>query len=227
MVLASPGNLVSPNLTDLGTLVQPETQRYSYVEDGSAQVLDHVLITQDLLAGAHLAYGRVDADFPLVDLNDVTTPARISDHDPVVAYFPLPAAPFTLTLQLTGGNATAQMVGLGQPVTARVLLGNGGGPKPDGTLAIVQRDQTGDITVLSTIAVGSLTLSNGYELDGSYSQLSLGTHQVYAVYAGDSRYPPQLSSPVSVTVLPFNATVSLTVGSGPFMASAPIAFSGK
>jgi hypothetical protein len=86
VVLAS-GDLVNP---DLGNLVglAAEEQRYSFSFDGNAQVLDHILVTQNLLPflrGFH--YGRSDADFPESFRNDPTRPERLSDHDAPVAYF--------------------------------------------------------------------------------------------------------------------------------------------
>lgn len=93
-------NLVTPNLVDLDTLLPAD--QYSYVEDGSAQYLDHVLVTQDLLPTFdHLNFAHIDADFPLVDENIATLPARISDHDPGVAYFTVPAASGAVNLQTT------------------------------------------------------------------------------------------------------------------------------
>ncbi len=93
-------NLVTPNLIDLDTF-QPAGQ-YSYVESGSAQYLDHVLITQDLLPSFdHLNFAHIDADFPLVDENSASLVARVSDHDPGVAYFDLPPVAGTVNLQAT------------------------------------------------------------------------------------------------------------------------------
>jgi uncharacterized protein len=83
------GDLVEPNLTDLMTLA-PADQRYSYSFDGSAQELDHVLVTQSTLAIVHgVEWGRTNADFPETFRSDGTRPERVSDHDPVVAYFRL------------------------------------------------------------------------------------------------------------------------------------------
>jgi predicted extracellular nuclease len=98
-------NLVTPNLIDLDTL-QPAGQ-YSYVEVGSAQYLDHVLITQDLLPTFdRLNFAHIDADFPLVDENDASVPARISDHDPALAYFALPPIAGTINLQTSATLTT-------------------------------------------------------------------------------------------------------------------------
>lgn len=89
--------LVSPALIDLVTLLSA-AQRQSYVENGSAQVLDHVLVTDDLVnTGLRLEYAHMDADFPLIYLNDATRPERVSDHDPAVAYFTVPSAAASLS----------------------------------------------------------------------------------------------------------------------------------
>ncbi len=106
--------LVTPPLTDLALLL-PANQRWSYSEDGSAQILDHIVVTQDLVtAGASMAYAHLDADFPLTAYNDATTPARTSDHDAAVGYFTIPApvlsatlTPTTATLPTTAVNATS------------------------------------------------------------------------------------------------------------------------
>jgi len=92
VVLAS-GDLVDPNLVDLVDFV-PAGERYSFSFDGNAQELDHVLVTsgpQNRLTATDLQYGRMDADFPEVYRNDPNRPERLSDHDPLVAYFSLAA----------------------------------------------------------------------------------------------------------------------------------------
>ena len=85
VVLASP-DLVNPNLADLvDTYSVP--QRYSYSFSGSAQVLDHVLVNNNLLNKiSRFSIARVDADFPEVYRTDANRPERISDHDAPVAY---------------------------------------------------------------------------------------------------------------------------------------------
>jgi predicted extracellular nuclease len=91
VVTASP-DLVDPDFTDLVSTL-PHDQQYSYVFNGSAQVLDHVVVNPALLAKlSRFAYARNDADFPEVFRNDPNRPERISDHDMPVAYFTLPEA---------------------------------------------------------------------------------------------------------------------------------------
>ncbi len=80
-------------LTDLVFALDVKS-RYSYVHDGSAQVLDHVLISQAAMKRiAKFGYARLDADFPAVYSSDGTRPERLSDHDAPVAFFNLDAPP--------------------------------------------------------------------------------------------------------------------------------------
>jgi len=86
VVLAS-SDLVNPDLVDLVDAV-PAEQRYSYSFDGNAQVLDHVLVTQNLLPFLRgLEFARGNADSPESLRNDAARPERISDHDAPVVYF--------------------------------------------------------------------------------------------------------------------------------------------
>jgi predicted extracellular nuclease len=86
VVLASP-DLVNLILPILQIHIHPD-QRYSYSFDGSAQVLDHILVNQNALnVKSRFAIARVDADFPEIYRNDANRPERISDHDAPVAYF--------------------------------------------------------------------------------------------------------------------------------------------
>lgn len=87
-VLAGAAGLVSPLLTDL--MAATADQRYSYVETGNAQILDHVLVNSTLLSSLDsFTYARNNADFPEVYRSDASRPERISDHDIPVAYFTL------------------------------------------------------------------------------------------------------------------------------------------
>jgi len=79
-------DLIEPDFVD-AALSLPIDQRYSYSFDGNAQTLDHVLLSQSAIpVFAGLAHPRINADFPEV-LRNGTGPERLSDHDPVVAYF--------------------------------------------------------------------------------------------------------------------------------------------
>ncbi len=98
-VVLATNPLVTPVLIELGDLI-PAAQRYSYVESGNAQVLDHILATGNLVSRFDgLFYARNDADFPESYRSDPNRPERISDHDAPVAYFQLP-------LVITGASAS-------------------------------------------------------------------------------------------------------------------------
>jgi uncharacterized protein len=82
-------DLVNPDLMDAIEAVPP-SQRYSYVFDGNAQVLDHVLLNPPALANlTRIVIAHNNADFPEVLRNEETRPERYSDHDVPVAYFQL------------------------------------------------------------------------------------------------------------------------------------------
>ena len=84
--------ILSPALTNLvETAYVADDQKYSYSYSGSAQVLDHILVNDNMLSRlSRVVYARTDADFPDVFRNDPNRPERLSDHDPVVAYFTMP-----------------------------------------------------------------------------------------------------------------------------------------
>ena len=88
-VINSSDDLVNPDLVNIVDLL-PAAQRYSYVFDGNAQVLDHVIINEALrkhIAG--FAYARINADFPETYRNQPNRVERFSDHDPAGAVFTL------------------------------------------------------------------------------------------------------------------------------------------
>lgn len=96
-------NVLSPSKTayptGLVTLVDfiDPKNKYSYSFDGSAQVLDHILINKPLRDRLlKFGYARVNADFPDVWAGDPNRPERISDHDAPVLFLsldePKPAA---------------------------------------------------------------------------------------------------------------------------------------
>jgi predicted extracellular nuclease len=107
-------DLVDPALTDLVSTL-PQEQRYTFVETGSAQTLDHVLVSGSMLSRlTRFAIARNNADFPEAFRGDPTRPERVSDHDMPVAYFSLPEAsspalhlPADITAEATGPGGAA------------------------------------------------------------------------------------------------------------------------
>ncbi len=83
--------LVSPELVNVSDLAAAD-ERYSSVSNGNAQAMDHVLATANLAPQfAGVVRPRINADFPAGLAADPASPSRLSDRDPVVAYFAFPA----------------------------------------------------------------------------------------------------------------------------------------
>jgi hypothetical protein len=87
-------DLVDPDLTKQ-VLSLPAEEQYSFIFDGSAQVLDHILTSQ-AIKPAGLQYGRGNSDAAENLINDDGTPLRSSDHDGLVMY--LDIVPPTITV---------------------------------------------------------------------------------------------------------------------------------
>jgi predicted extracellular nuclease len=175
--------LANPPLVDLVTLL-PADQRQSYVEVGSAQVLDHVLVTQDLVpTNTRLVFAHIDADWPLVNLNDSTLPTRISDHDPPVAYFSIPPVQGTVQLITTtgltllgdgsyqvtvtvknNGTGTAQ----GVKLTGFVLGSANGSPVP-AALGDIQPGASASTTFVFPAATGAPGSATAERFTGIYT----------------------------------------------------------
>ncbi len=66
----------APGLTNLLDGL-PEADRYTYIERGNAQALDHILVSPALTSGAAADIVHLNADF--------AAPRRLSDHDPLAA----------------------------------------------------------------------------------------------------------------------------------------------
>ena len=105
-------DLVNPDLVNLGELAPP-TERYSFVFDGNAQTLDHVLVNEELIVTTRTAaidHARINADFTETNRSDATTPTRTADHDPVVAYFD-PRSVADLAIGASAGSASVPVEG--------------------------------------------------------------------------------------------------------------------
>jgi len=179
VVLVS-GDLVNPDLVDLVESV-PSDQRYSFVFDGVAQELDHVLVTQGLAPFvSRFEYARNDADFPESYRGDASRPERISDHDMVVAYF---AVPLVSTVTYTGD--TNVQAGSDLHLAANVV-----GPS---TGTIVFTIETMPPQSPSAPIVGGMATATLPHIT------SLGTFTVTASFAGDSIYAPS-STTATITV---------------------------
>ena len=78
----SPLRVLERSLQNLtGTL--PPTERYTYIFEGNAQSLDHILVSPSLKASAEVDIVHVNAEF-------AETARRASDHEPIVVRLRLP-----------------------------------------------------------------------------------------------------------------------------------------
>jgi hypothetical protein len=87
-------DLVEPDLVDLGVVdaLLPPPERYSYVFEGSAELLDHALASRATAARVTgLAMARVGADFPEAWRGDPSRVERLTDHDGLVVRLRLDA----------------------------------------------------------------------------------------------------------------------------------------
>jgi predicted extracellular nuclease len=164
VVTASP-DLVDPDFTDLVSTL-PHEQQYSYVFNGSAQVLDHVVVNPSLLSKlSRFAIARNDADFPEVFRNDPNRPERISDHDMPVAYFTLPeATPPVLHLP---ADITAEAT---SPAGAMVSYEATATDARDTDVVVICAPPSGSQFVLGATTVNcSATNSRNKTAEGSFS----------------------------------------------------------
>jgi hypothetical protein len=180
----TPSELPNPALIDLVDLV-PTTERYSFLFDGNAQELDHILATPDLHANG-LQYGRTNADFPESYRGDFARPERVSDHDPIVGYFNTPdidTAPPTLNLPSSITQEGNTQGGATVSFTATAHDGVDGDLEPQCAPA------SGSVFPLGTTDV-SCTATD------AHGNFTTGTFQVTVV----DTTPPGLTLPLDTTI---------------------------
>lgn len=104
----------------------PETERYSFVFSGNAQMLDHVISTQlEGLTVTGLEYARGNSDYPGFYFDDPNTALRSSDHDSPILYLELdsvlgtPEVPFAADGILSFPNPLF----LGAPLVINIATG--------------------------------------------------------------------------------------------------------
>lgn len=173
-------------LTDLNRLLAPE-ERYSFVFEGNAQALDHILVTAGLAANAQYDAVHLNAEQP-------DTPARGTDHDPQIASF-LIARPNQAPV------AVADSVAINEDATtdniAALLLGNDRDPNPGDTIRITAVD---DSATLGSIIFDPVTQTLRYVADDpSFDAIAPGATvtDTFTYTITDSR---GLTSTATVTV---------------------------
>lgn len=93
---------VDPDLIFADAALAPE-RRYSSLEQGNAQNLQHALLSEQFVLhadGLQLQHARINADFPATLRNDPATAVRGADSDPLrIAWTPRPVADLRIRLQ--------------------------------------------------------------------------------------------------------------------------------
>ena len=146
-VLVPTQDLVAPNLVNLMESL-PDPERYSYVFDGSAQVLDHILVNAAALVNVSgLEMLRGNSDAPETARNDFSSAARLSDHDAPVVY--LRAPPIEVT-----GRVTIKVTPLGFNPQTKVAQGvvivtNTSNAAIDAPIELLFDDLTPGVTLLN------------------------------------------------------------------------------
>ncbi len=152
VALASP-DLVEPDLTNLGDSLGPAEQ-YSFVFEGNAQALDHILVNRLALElVTRTGYARSNADFPESLRSDPSRPERVSDHDAAIAYFRFPAAP-VVTL---AGPSVLEVEAYTSFEDPGAIAHDDQGPLLVTTTGIVDLHSPGDYTLTYSATTGYLT----------------------------------------------------------------------
>lgn len=193
VVLAS-GDLVNPDLVNITDLVASE-QHYSFVFGGSAQTLDHILVSQNMFSRvARVEYAHSNADFPETFRNDPNRPERISDHDMPVAYFKLSPPASDLSMTKIGPDS----VPASRQITYTIEAANNG------------TSTAADVSVLDPIGVDGTRFVSVSSTQGSCSPPSLGDRGAVVCRLG--ALGPGASARVTLVVTAnLGASIPLTV----------------
>jgi uncharacterized protein len=193
-------DVVNPNFTNLIDEL-PADQRYTFIFEGTPQVLDHVLVNTVALARrTRIAVARNNADFPDSPASAFETNAsrseRNSDHDMPVAYFAFQQAllaPAIAAYPAAGGQGGFSIdVPPGCPWTAVssdpwIIIVSGASGVGDAQLAYEVRDNMGGSFRSGTITVAGETFK--VTQDGgqacSYTLTSTGTSFIAAGGSGN------------------------------------------
>jgi hypothetical protein len=77
----------TPPMTILNTTIANENDRYGYIFEGNSQALDHIVVSNGLLAGAQIRYQTVHVNAEFCDKALAGCTQQVSDHDPSLAWF--------------------------------------------------------------------------------------------------------------------------------------------
>jgi predicted extracellular nuclease len=154
MVVDASPDVVTPDFVNLSDSL-PADQRYSFVFEGTPQLIDHQIINTvaaSYLQRYHIA--RNNSDFPEVPgslfANDATRPERNSDHDMPIAYYKFPNAATTTTVS----DASAIYSPANQTVVLTANVTTAAGTVNEGTVTFTVTNAAN--TVIGSPVVGSV-----------------------------------------------------------------------
>lgn len=176
----------------LAETLAPE-QGYSYVFDGNAQTLDHIVVNANARSRwKKFLYAHINADYPESFRNDPTRPERSSDHDVPVAYFstdPIDLAPASVT------NAATFFTGPVAPGEIVTVFGSGF----SSTTRVTFDGRAADVFGLS---------STQFRTTVPYSLLSTGTTDMRVQYDSGK------SATATLDLIPYNPGIFSMRGTG-------------
>jgi hypothetical protein len=183
--------------------VNAASARHTYVESGSAEQPDHILITTEISAFVSIDYAHFGADFPVSETYDSLNVIRASNHDGVIAYLIVPTKTLTRTILKSSLNPSYY----GNSVTFTATVSSTSGSAiPAGTVTFYDGS-----TELSCDAV---TLDSSGAASCSTSTLTVGTHTITADYSGSSKFYGS-SGTLSQVVDDYSTTSTLTCSPNP------------
>lgn len=203
LVMQHSGHVVGTPLTTMTTTV-PAAERYSSVDRGSAQAVDHIVANQALINAVpalRLEHARINADFGVDNYGDDQLPLRMSDRDPAVLVLPMSPPSTDLGVQV---NAVDMHVAAGADLRWRVVVAN---PGPDAasdvlltlrvpaTLAGLQVQPPAGV---SCVATGPVAGSDGF--DCATASLGAGRLEFLVTAPGNAAYAGQ-AFPLTAEVL--------------------------
>ena len=175
-------DLVHPNFANLVDALPP-SERYSFIFEGTPQVLDHVLVNT-IAAGyaQRLAIARGNADFPAqpesLFAGDATRPERSSDHDMPVAYFRFPPPSVDLHIAMT---ALPSSVAAGAQVSYTITVTNTGASP---AAQVVVTDQLpASLSLVSCQAEGSACGGSSSSPTATFASLAPGASAAVTIVA--------------------------------------------
>ena len=135
VIAYAPSPITRP-LIDGSELIPAAADRYSYVFEGSAQTLDHVVLNEPMIMDAAdivVDHARINADFGVHNYGVAGNAIRVSDHDPVRVA--ITVAAFRSMDLVAGAAALTPNVNFGETASFDASIRNDG-PSEGGPVSI-------------------------------------------------------------------------------------------